>query len=340
MNFAIGVDLGGTNLRVAAVDAGGQVLDRVNASVVPERDVVIEEMCAAIRTLSERLKGSGSLLGIGVGVPGIIDLESGMLHESPNLPGWADYPVRQEIERRLGTRVILENDANAAALGEKWMGAGRHVDDMCMITLGTGIGGGIILGGQIWHGAVGMAGEVGHIMVEPDGAACGCGSRGCVEQYASATALRRMAMEAVAAGTAPGLARAMKESGDLGSKALFALAMQGDEAAHEIFRRAGRALAMMLAGLINTLNLPVYVIGGGVSASWDAFAPAMMEEVRARSYVFQATIAAEGRQPGPRNTVIVRATLGSDAGLIGAARLPMLVAGSTQKSKSAANERE
>lgn len=324
MSFAIGVDLGGTNLRIAAVDASGHVLDRVNASVVHERDAVIEEMCAAIRALSLRLGDSGQMLGIGVGVPGIIDLASGMLRESPNLPGWQDYPVRREIERRLGARVVLENDANAAALGEKWMGAARHVDDMCMVTLGTGIGGGIILGGQIWHGAVGMAGEIGHIMIEPEGLPCGCGSRGCVEQYASATALRRMAMEAVDAHTAPGLARALQESGALGSKALFALAMQGDEAARQIFRRAGRALGMMLAGLINTLNLPVYVIGGGVSASWEAFAPAMMEEVQARSYVFEATSAVEGQPAGSRNTVIVRATLGSDAGLIGAARLPML----------------
>jgi glucokinase len=326
MDFSIGVDLGGTNLRIAAVDTGGQVLDRVNTSVAGERDAVIEEMCGAILALSRRLKASGEMRGIGVGVPGIIDLASGMLRESPNLPGWQDYPVRQEIERRLGTRVILENDANAAALGEKWMGAARHVDDMCMVTLGTGVGGGLILGGQVWHGAVGMAGEIGHIMVEPHGAPCGCGSRGCVEQYASATALQRMAREAVAAGTAPGLARALKEGGDLGSKMLFDLAAQGDEAAREIFRRAGRALAMMLAGLINTLNLPVYVIGGGVSAAWDAFAPAMMEEVRARSYVFEATAATEGQQANNRNTVIVRAELGSDAGLIGAARLPMLAA--------------
>jgi glucokinase len=324
MDFAIGVDLGGTNLRIAAVDTGGQVLDRVNASAMHERDAVLEEMCAAIRALSARCGGSGKMLGIGVGVAGIIDMARGMLRESPNLPGWRDYPVLQEIERRLETRVVLENDANAAALGEKWMGAARHAEDMCMVTLGTGVGGGIILGGQIWHGAVGMAGEIGHIVVEPEGAPCGCGSHGCVEQYASATALRRMAMEAVTAHTAPGLARTLQQTGDLGSKALFALAMQGDEAACQIFRRAGRALGVMLAGLINTLNLPVFVIGGGVSASWDAFAPAMMEEVQTRSYVFKITSAMEGQAASLRNTVIARAALGSDAGLIGAARLPML----------------
>src|SRR5258708_10669602 len=186
--FAIGVDVSGSNLRVAADDSDVLVLDRVLNSVVPHREVVVGEMCSAVRAIPLRLKSSGTIVGIGVGVPGIIDLQSGMLYASPNLPGWEHYPVRQEIERQLNTTVVLENDANAAALGEKWLGAGRHVDDMCMITLGTGVGGGIILAGKIWHGAIGIAGELGHIMVEPEGHPCGCGSRGCAEQYASATA--------------------------------------------------------------------------------------------------------------------------------------------------------
>jgi len=321
--YAIGVDLGGTNLRVAAVGSDGTVLDRVQTSVVPQREVVVREMCSAVRAITLRLKASGALTGIGVGVPGIIDLQSGMLYASPNLPGWEHYPVRQEIERQLNTTVILENDANAAALGEKWLGAGRHVDDMCMITLGTGVGGGLILGGKIWHGAIGMAGELGHIMVEPEGHPCGCGSRGCAEQYASATAIRRMAQEAIAAGQAPGLARAAQTNKDFDSQTVYDLAMQGDGPARQIFRKAGWALGVMLAGLINTLNLPVMVIGGGASAGWEAFAPAMMEAVTFRSYVYKTTAAAPGEIAGPRNTTILRATLGSDAGLIGAARLPL-----------------
>ena len=113
-----------------------------------------------------------------------------MVHASPNLPGWEEYPVREEIERRLSTTVVLENDANAATLGEKWLGAGAAVDDMCMLTLGTGVGGGLVLAGRIWHGMMGMAGELGHINVDADGPPCGCGSRGCVEQYASALAIK------------------------------------------------------------------------------------------------------------------------------------------------------
>src|SRR5216117_3583898 len=155
-------------------------------------------MSDAIRHLADKYRPNYSLQGIGVGVPGIIDMKTGMLRESPNLPGWAGSPVQAEIEQRLGTRVILENDANVAALGEKWLGAAKHVDDMIMLTLGTGVGGGIVLEGRIWHG----------MTVEPEGPQCGCGNRGCVEQYASATAVVRMAKEAIASGRAPGLARA------------------------------------------------------------------------------------------------------------------------------------
>ena len=131
-NFAIGVDLGGTNLRIAAVDEKGQLMEKVTlgTKTVLGRDHVLNDMCEAIRHASDKYKSSGELLGVGIGVPGIIDLQTGMVRESPNLPGWSDYPVRNEIEKRLGAPVILENDANVAAFGEKWLGAGRHVGDM------------------------------------------------------------------------------------------------------------------------------------------------------------------------------------------------------------------
>lgn len=331
--FAIGVDMGGTNLRVAVVDSTGSVLDRIatGTAVASGPDSVVDDICAAVRELSGRSASAGRLLGIGIGVPGIIDRQRGMLRASPNLPGWIDYPMQRELESRLGARVVLENDANAAALGEKWLGAARHADDMCMITLGTGIGGGIVVHGEIWHGMTGMAGEIGHVTVDPGGQLCGCGNRGCVEQYASATALQRMASEALAAGQAPRLSRAMKEDPSFGPQTIYELAMQGDGPARRIFERAGSALGVLLAGLINIFNLPIYVIGGGVSNAWDAFAPSMFEEVRRRSYVYQATAPSvpgteAARDPAPHSgcTIITRAQLGSDAGLIGAARLAML----------------
>lgn len=336
--FAIGVDLGGTNLRIAAVDSNGKVLEKITTGthVARGRELVILEMCDAIQQIIRKFQASGKLAGIGIGIPGIIDIQSGMLRESPNLPGWEDYPVRQEIERRLGTSVILENDANVAALGEKWLGAAAPVDDMCMMTLGTGVGGGIVLQGKIWHGMTGMAGELGHTTVDPEGVPCGCGSRGCVEQYASATAIKRMAVEAIASGRAPELARAMNEDPEFSAKVVYQMALEGDEPAQKIFRTVGQALAIVIASVVNIFNLPMYVIGGGVSSAWDAFSPTMFEVVRRRSFVYRNTAPRENAAgvPGPqvhgdalparRNTIITRALLGSDAGLIGAARLPML----------------
>jgi glucokinase len=335
-NFSIGVDLGGTNLRIAAVNQQGDLMEKVTLGtrVALGKDHVIGEMCDAIRVLASKYGSTFALQGIGIGVPGIIDIKTGMLRESPNLPGWAETPVRAEIERLLGTRVILENDANVAALGEKWLGAARDVDDMAMLTLGTGVGGGIVLQGRIWHGMTGMAGEFGHMTVEPEGPPCGCGNRGCVEQYASATAVVRMAKEAIASGRAPGLAKAASSDPEFSSKAIYNLAIQGDEEAKKIFGRVGRALGICLANLVNAFNLNMYVIGGGASSAWEAFSPYIFEELRQRSLVYTATAPASTLSDGARDsahvgpeastkTIVTLALLGSDAGLYGAAQLPL-----------------
>jgi glucokinase len=290
-DFSIGVDLGGTNLRIAAVTTTGALLEKVTletkTSLGPNH--VITEMCDAIQRLSGQYRQNGKLLGAGVGIPGIVDLHTGMLRKSANLPGFEEYPVRAEIERRLGARVVLENDANVHALGEQWLGAARGVDDMAMITLGTGIGGCIVLGGKIFHGMNGMAGEFGHVTVEPEGVPCGCGNHGCAERYASASAILRMAREAIARGEAPSLAQAASSDAEFGAKSIYNLALQGDEHARRLFRTFGRYLGILLGGLINGLNLEMYVIGGGVSSAWDAFAPSMFEELRERSLVYAAT---------------------------------------------------
>jgi glucokinase len=325
--FAIGVDLGGTNLRIAAVDSAGKTLEKITTSteVARGRDQVIDEMCAAIQQIVVQQRGAGELAGIGIGVPGIIEMQTGMLHESPNLPGWHNYPVRDEIERRLQTAVVLENDANAAALGEKWLGAAASVDDMCMFTLGTGVGGGVVMQGKIWHGMTGMAGELGHINVEPEGHPCNCGSRGCLEQYASATAIKRMAQEAILSGQASQMARVFKEDVEFNSKMIFDLAMQGDASARAIFERVGKALGTVIADMVNIFNFPMYVVGGGVASAWDAFAPLMLETIGRNSFVYRNTAPYVDAPAGTAGgTSITRALLGSDAGLIGAARLPMI----------------
>lgn len=333
-DFSIGVDLGGTNLRIAAVSAEGQLLEKVRlgSKGAAGRDHVIDQMCEAIQRLSAKYTGTGKFLGAGMGIPGIIDLQAGTVRKSANLQGWEDYPVRAEIERRLGARVVIENDGNVAAFGEQWLGAARGVPNMAVVTLGTGIGGGIVLGGKIWHGMTGMSGEFGHVMLEPEGYPCGCGSHGCAEQYASASAIVRMAREAIASGDAPLLAQAASSDPEFGAQSIYNLAVQGDEPARQILRTFGRYLGIMLAAAVNILNLDMYVIGGGASSAWDAFAPSMFEELRERSIVYAATAPADPMNSessgqnsrGERKTIVTRALLGSDAGLYGAARIAVM----------------
>jgi glucokinase len=323
--YAVGVDLGGTNLRIAAVDDGGKMLSKITleTDVRRGREFVVEELVRSVVQMRDKFR-EAELYGIGVGVPGLIDSETGRLVESPNLPGWEDYDVKGDIERRLGATVILENDANVAAMGEQWLGAGRKSESLCMYTLGTGVGGGLILEGKLWRGWNGMAGELGHCNVYPDGHECKCGSRGCLEQYASATAVVRMAREAMEGGAATELRSLNAE--ELSSQAIYESAMRGDAVAKSVFERVGRALGLAIGNMVNAMNFPLYVIGGGVSSAWDAFAPAMFDEVRKRSYIYAATTAEDGTGIGGRKrpTVITRALLGGDGGLYGAARLPMV----------------
>ncbi|MBL8178746.1 MAG: ROK family protein [Bryobacterales bacterium] len=298
--FAIGVDLGGTNLRAAAVSASGQMIEKIAAGTDltqgPER--VVSDICACIESLRDRHKNL-RLAGAGIGVPGFIRMAEGFIVGSHNLPPLNNYPIRDAIEHRLGTPVVLENDANAAALGEKWIGAGRDVDDLVLLTLGTGIGGGIISHGRVLHGFVGMAGELGHLTVVPNGNPCGCGNAGCLEKHASATAIESMA-NLLALGE------------HLSAKDVYDLALQGDERAIRLFESVGQALGIAIAMLVNIFNYPLYLMSGGVLAAWDFFYPALEKEVRWRSFSYRNT-----------DTRIGKAALGNEAGLYGAAYLPL-----------------
>jgi glucokinase len=317
------VDLGGTNLRIVAVAEAGKMLEKVTLSteVAKGREVVVEDLVRAIGEVREKCKGRGELRGIGAGVPGLIDAETGRVVKSPNLPGWEEFDVKGDIERQLGATVILENDANVAALGEQWLGAGKGTESLCMYTLGTGVGGGLIFDGKLWRGWNGMAAELGHCNVEPEGHECPCGSRGCLEQYASATAVVRMAKEALSM-RAPSQ---MRDGKELTSLKVYECAMQGDAVARQVFERVGRALGRAIADMINAINPPLFVIGGGAASAWEAFAPSMMDEVRKRSYIYAFTVGADGKGMRGRTRVtrIVKAEL-ADAGLIGAARLAMI----------------
>ena len=241
-----------------------------------------------------------------------MDAARGIVFSPPNLPGWENYPVRSEIESLVGSSVFLENDANAAALGEKWLGLGKYVNSLCMLTLGTGVGGGVVLDGKIWHGFLGMAGELGHIVVSENGFKCPCGGHGCLETEASASAVVRKAREVLAEGRSPALAKASQNVPELTSALVYEIAKAGDPACREIFQSVGKYLGIAMAGLVNALNLPLYVVGGGAANAWDLFAPAMMEEVRVRSLVFREA-----------STRIEKSVLKGDAGLCGAAYLPL-----------------
>lgn len=311
--FAIGVDLGGTNLRAAAATADGALLEEFSipteASAGP--DAIVEKMAAGIEEVREGHSGD-ELIGVGVGVPGLVRMEEGVIAEAPNLPGWHEYPLRDRLEARLGRRVIVENDANAAALGEVWLGAGHDVEDLVLLTLGTGVGGGIISEGHIVHGVDGMAGEIGHITVDPNSPwQCGCGNYGCLESDASGTGIVRKAEAAIREGRSELLAALTQSEGGLTPLLLARAAGEGDAAAKRIFEEMGRSLGRGLASLINVFNFPLYLIAGGVLASWDLFAPALFEEVEIRSVTYRNT-----------ETRIERARLGAKAGIFGAARLP------------------
>ncbi len=334
--ITIGIDLGGTNLRIAAFDSDWTRLTSINlpTRVSAGPDAVVGDMCDAIARILEQGGPNQQLLGVGIGAPGPLELPSGRFHRPPNLPGFDAFPLKDAMESRLHTQVIVECDANAAALAEWKSGVGREMpgDSMCMITLGTGVGAGIILERKIWHGMNGMGGEGGHIPLVEDGFACGCGGRGCLEQYASATAICRAANLAAGRGGAPRIAkliaRRIKEQSEFSARDLAGLAREGDETALKIFADAGKYLGMGLAMLVNVFNLPLYVIGGGVVSGWDLFAPRMFEELRQLSYIYGLTEPPVGQSFVAGKTYVVPAATGPDAGLLGAAMLPYLAAGS------------
>jgi glucokinase len=326
--LSVGVDLGGTSLRIAAYTSG-TVLDslllRTRLEAGPT--AVVEDMCDGIRRLVDQHSKGRELAGIGVGSPGPLELPAGRLHHPPNLPGWDGFPLLAEMEDRLQRPVLLESDANAAALAEYELGLGKElgIESMCMLTLGTGVGNGIILDGRIWHGSTGMGGEAGHVTVYPQGELCGCGNKGCLEACASATAIVNAAERMISLGKAPGLSQIKEDESTLTAQVVADAARRGDPDARNIYAETGRSLGICLAGLINILNLPLYVLGGGVANSWDLFAPTMLEELERRSYVYSLTapgrVASKGMPGG--GTKVLPAKLGSEAGLLGACILPV-----------------
>ena len=304
------VDLGGTHLRVATVDERGKIHFRSKQST-PQGTNPAQIVDAILKAVSdykqETDSTSDSLNAISLVVPGTVNVKDGTVVKAPNLPCLDGFPLASTLTRELGVPAILENDANAAAVGEMWQGAARGCRTIICVTLGTGVGGGIILDGELWRGADGAAAEIGHMCVDPFGCvACTCGSRGCLEVFASATAIVRMTREA-----SPRYPHSvLNTTTERTAESIFAAGLKGDELALEIFRRMGMYLGIGLANLINILNPEIIVIGGGVVNGWDLFQKHMMQQVEERAFPLLAA-----------RVKIERAKCGDDAGLLGAARL-------------------
>ena len=309
-------DLGGTHLRAATVDQNGKIHFRLkqNTPEAKSADAIVRALVTAVRECEKQKTEAGRNAGdeikaVSVVVPGTVNVEEGTVVKAPNLPSLDGFRLTAALSAQLKLPALLENDANAAAVGEMWQGAGRGRRTIVCVTLGTGVGGGIILDGKLWRGVDGAAGEIGHMGVDPfGGVACTCGSSGCLEVYASATAIVRMTREA--SPRHPESVLHARE--DLTSEKIFAAGLGGDELALEVFRRMGVYLGIGLANLINLLNPEMIVIGGGVANGWDLFEKHMHHEVAGRAF------------PVPAARVkIVRAECGDDAGLLGAARLAL-----------------
>lgn len=299
---ALAVDLGGTNLRMAAVADDGEIL-HLTRRPTPKSVTPVELISLAGEMADECIESIGvdtRLLGIAFAVPAPANKDSdGVLTRLPNIPTLNGMNLRAALSGRFHFPVTVENDARAAAIGEHWLGASKDKDTSIIVTLGTGVGGGIIIDGEPYAGKDGSAGEIGHICVIPDGHPCGCGSRGCLEQYASATAIVRMARE-------NGLDFST-------SRDIYSAFQNGDERAAIVFRQMGSYLGIVLAGLVNTLNPDMIVIAGGASGAWDGFIEPLKTEIHLRAFHAPST-----------RVEIARTQLGDNAGIVGAARAAFL----------------
>jgi len=302
----IGIDLGGTNIKFGLVADDGRLVKSESRPTLVEKgpEDIISRMAETARRLIEG--SSEKVAAIGVGSPGPLDSRTGVVTYTPNLK-WKNVPLGGMMREKLGMdAVYVENDANAAAWGEFWAGAGRGAASMVMITLGTGVGGGVIIDGKLLRGIDETAGHIGHIVIDSEGPMCGCGNRGCLEAYASATALVRRALEALRAKRSGALAGLSEK--DLSAKRIAQEAARGDALARNLVEETGRYLGVALADVANVLNPELAVIGGGLAGAGELLLGPAREEMRARAL-----------KPPAQRLKIVPAGLGDNSGVIGAA---------------------
>lgn len=308
----IGIDIGGTNLRMALLDNRGAIIHRTKCStdIHHGREAFFSLLRKGIESLLLVAQDKCyETVGLGVGVPGLVANDGCML-VSVNLPPLDGINLRDELEAMTGLPTVVANDVNAFAFGESVYGAGRDYRSFLMVTLGTGVGGGLILDRTVWTGIDGVAGEFGHVTVEPNGRLCRCGNYGCLEQYASANALVAAARE-IMAREKDAFGEALRDK-TISTQKLAEAARDGNSAALALFAEAGRYLGIAVASVVNLLNLEAVIIGGGVAASFDLLSESLKREIHSRAFPIPA-----GRLR------IERAALGDDGGIIGSGALVM-----------------
>jgi glucokinase len=331
-SITIGIDLGGTTTRVGIFDRHMKTLGSLTmpTRVAAGPQETVANMAAAVRSLLESSARRGkpyAPVGIGIGSPGPINLRTGVLGRLANFPGWDNFPLKDALIEATSLPVILESDANAAAIAEWKRGAGKTLglSSMAMLTLGTGVGSGLILNGEVWQGTFGMAGEVGHATIVPNGLPCTCGSSGCLEMYASANGLMRLARKvSVSSNSTAALRELVDGANEFTPLQVATLAEAGDSGARLAFEQLGTHLGIGIANLISTMDLPLIVVGGGVAAAWPLFADSMFKSVYEHSLVYRLMAPTQTLTIEQDRTFICQAVLGSSAGLLGAALLPHL----------------
>jgi len=311
-NLVLGIDLGGTKILTAVTNAQGKILSR-DHSITPAKEgqqAVVGSILESVgRALDQAHIVAADLAAIGLGAPGLSNPETGILFTSPNLPGWKDVPLRNIIEKELGRKAFLINDANAAAVGELYFGAGRGANNFVYITVSTGIGGGIIIDGKIYTGSIGTAGELGHMVIDDEGPQCNCGNRGCWETLASGTALAREARHSIGEGVATSLLKyADGNIEKINAEDIHEAAQSGDKLANELIARTAYYLGVGLANLINIFNPEVIVIGGGLSNIGDMLLEPAFKEAGRRAF-----------KQSYQSVRFSRAELGRNSGVLGAA---------------------
>ncbi|SDY54538.1 glucokinase [Evansella caseinilytica] len=312
-NLLAGIDIGGTTVKLSFIDVQGNILTKweIPTNIADGGKHIVKDIAATIEEkLAELGLNKSHLMGIGIGAPGFIDVKNGIIFEAVNI-GWKDFHLKEEIETLLAVPAFVDNDANLAAVGEMWQGAGKGAKNLICVTLGTGVGGGIIADGEIIHGQSGMAGEIGHIAaVTENGAPCNCGKTGCLETVASATGISRLALEALDKNNTGKLTDILAQHGKLSTKDVFTAAQENDAVALSVIDEATRHLGLVLANLANAINPETIVIGGGVSRAGDY----LVHHIRRYFNRFAIPKIAN-------ETKMHIATLGNDAGVYGAAWL-------------------